>query len=244
MLTKKLEKTKSTKNPARPQGGPRPGGGARSLIGVDEAGRGALAGPVSVGAVMWRIEAWSQIKKELRDYPAGKDSKKLTPKQRDFWFGRIEGLEKKGLINFVQAFSGNKVIDKKGINYAISEGIKECLASCEVAFRAHLKNDFSQIQPLGLSSESLVLLDGGLKAPPEWVNQQTIIKGDEKELIISLASIVAKVLRDREMIKLGKKYPHHDLRQHKGYGTKLHYEKIKEFGVLVIHRETYLGGVS
>jgi ribonuclease HII len=85
-----------------------------------------------------------------------------------------------------------------------------------------------------------VLLDGGLKAPAEWVNQQTIIKGDEKELIISLASIVAKVSRDRKMIKLSQKYPHHSLHQHKGYGTKLHYQKITEFGVLIIHRQSYL----
>lgn len=93
---------------------------------------------------------------------------------------------------------------------------------------------------IGLPSGTLVLLDGGLKAPKEWVNQKTIIKGDEKELIIGLASIVAKVSRDRAMIKMAKKYPHHYLHQHKGYGTKLHYQKITEFGVLIIHRQTYL----
>lgn len=226
MVTKKQKKTKF-------------------IIGIDEAGRGALAGPVLVGAVMWKVEDWSKLKKELRDYPVGKDSKKLTPKQRDFWFLRIKGLKKKGLLNFAQAFSSNKVIDKKGINFAIREGIKKTLDSCEVAFRparnalqsktggAHLKNDFSLAQ-------SKVLLDGGLKASDNWPNQETIIKGDEKELIISLASIVAKVSRDREMVKLGKKYPEHQLERHKGYGTKLHYQKITEFGLLIIHRRTYL----
>lgn len=193
------------------------------LIGIDEAGRGALAGPVSVGAVMWRVEDWLELKKELRDYPLGKDSKKLTPKQRDFWFAKIEELEKKGLLNFKRAFSSNRVIDKKGINYAIKEGIKICLQRLG-----------------GETSKSLVLLDGGLKAPAEWINQETIIKGDEKELIISLASIVAKVSRDREMIKLSQKYSLHHFQQHKGYGTKLHYEKIVEYGVLVIHRMSYL----
>ena len=107
----------------------------------------------------------------------------------------------------------------------------------------HLKaTEVSPQGARGLSSVSLVLLDGGLKAPVEWVNQQTIIKGDEKELVISLASIVAKVTRDREMIKLAKKFPNHNLNKHKGYGTKLHYQKIAKFGRLVIHRETYLSG--
>lgn len=212
------------------------------LIGIDEAGRGALAGPVSVGAVMWKVEDRPRIKKELRDYPVGKDSKKLTPKQRDFWFARIEKLKAKGLLDFSQAFSDNKVIDTKGINWAIKEGIRGCLDSldfCEVGLRAHLKSNFVKIQ-----AESLVLLDGGLKGPVDWPNQQTIIKGDEKELIISLASIVAKVLRDREMIKLGHKYPDYHLHRHKGYGTKLHYEKIVEFGILIIHRRTYLRSIA
>ena len=214
------------------------------LIGVDEAGRGALAGPVSVGSVTWSILVWPEIKKLLRDYPVGKDSKKLTPKQRDFWFSKIEELKEEGLIDFTVSFSSNKIIDSKGINFAIEEGIKRCLDSCEVAFwahlsdrQAHLKNDFSQISPF---EKTLVLLDGGLRAPAEWKNQQTIIKGDEKELIISLASIVAKVLRDREMVRLSEKYPDHYLHQHKGYGTSLHYEKIDKFGVLIIHRMTYL----
>lgn len=62
------------------------------LIGIDEAGRGALAGPVAVGLVMWAIEDWPEIKKFLKAYPVGRDSKKLSPKQRDFWFAKIEEL--------------------------------------------------------------------------------------------------------------------------------------------------------
>lgn len=207
------------------------------LIGVDEAGRGALAGPVAVGLVAWEIRNWPEIKKFLKDYPIGKDSKKLTAKQRDFWFAKIEELNVRHSVMNKVALVSNKVIDKKGINWAIKKGIEKCLDLCEVAFRAHLKNDFSQIQ-------SSVLLDGGLKAPAEWVNQQTIIKGDEKELIISLASIVAKVSRDREMLRLAKKFPNHNLDKHKGYGTQLHYQRITEFGLLIIHRESYLRNIA
>ena len=186
---------------------------------------------------MWQVEDWPRLKKELRDYPVGKDSKKLTSKQRDFWFAKIEELEKEGLLNFTVAFSSNKIIDKEGISFAIKKGIKKCLSR-------------TKDSPLGASQgksfelDSTVLLDGGLKAPAEWPNQKTIIKGDEKELIISLASIVAKVSRDREMVKLAEKYPDHFLCQHKGYGTSLHYKKIEEFGVLIIHRVTYLRGLD
>jgi ribonuclease HII len=208
------------------------------LIGIDEAGRGALAGPVAVGLVGWQIKNWPKIKKFLKDYPVGKDSKKLTPKQRDFWFAKIEELSVSHLVAHTVALVSNKIIDKRGINWAIRKGIEKCLCEvgqCEVRLRAHLKSDFALAR-----AQSLVLLDGGLEAPDNWPNQQTIIKGDEKELIISLASIVAKVTRDREMVKLGKKYPKHHFHQHKGYGTKLHYQKITEFGVLIIHRTTYL----
>lgn len=203
------------------------------LIGIDEAGRGALAGPVAVGLVAWEIKKWPAIKKFLKDYPIGKDSKKLTSRQRDFWFVKIQELNVNHLMASTVVLVSNKIIDKKGISWAIRKGVERCLAKIEIGLRAHLKFDLD-------FSQALVLLDGGLKAPRNWSNQQTVIKGDEKELIISLASIVAKVTRDREMIKLSKKYPNHHLHQHKGYGTKLHYQKIDQFGILVIHRETYL----
>lgn len=207
------------------------------LIGIDEAGRGALAGPVAVGCVMWKLEDWSKVKKEFKTYPVGRDSKKLTPKQRDFWFAKIEKLGVRHRVSHSVALIGNKVIDQKGINWAIKKGIKKCL--CDIQSQGSPRLDIAQA-----SSQTFVLLDGGLKAPPEWKNQETIIKGDEKELIISLASIVAKVSRDREMVKLNVKYPQYCLDCHKGYGTKLHYEKIEALGCLVIHRQTYLKNLA
>lgn len=204
---------------------------AKFLIGIDEAGRGSLAGPVAIGLVAWAIDDWPIIKKFLRDYPVGKDSKKLTPKQRDFWFGKVQELNISQLAKNKVSLVSNKVVDKEGINFAVNQGIKTCLDSCEVAFGARL------------SAQALVLLDGGLKSPPEWVYQETIIRGDEKELIISLASIVAKVSRDRHMTKVGKKYSQYDFSRHKGYGTKLHCQTIKKFGPCSIHRRSYLSGL-
>ena len=85
-----------------------------------------------------------------------------------------------------------------------------------------------------------VLLDGGLKAPVEFKNQKTIIKGDEREMVIALASICAKVLRDRKMNLLGKKHPKYGFEVHKGYGTKKHYQAIRKYGLLPVHRRSFL----
>ena len=91
--------------------------------------------------------------------------------------------------------------------------------------------------------ETQILLDGGLRAPKEYKNQKTIIKGDEKELAIALASIVAKVTRDVLMVKLAKKYPGYRLEKHKGYGTKKHYQALKNKGISAIHRKSFLRGL-
>ncbi|MBI3634379.1 MAG: hypothetical protein HY228_02050 [Candidatus Yonathbacteria bacterium] len=91
--------------------------------------------------------------------------------------------------------------------------------------------------------DSLVLLDGGLRAPARYKNQKTIIKGDEKELVIALASIVAKVARDARMVKLGKKFPQYGFEKHKGYGTRAHYKAIKKHGITKHHRKSFLKNV-
>ena len=84
-----------------------------------------------------------------------------------------------------------------------------------------------------------VLLDGALKAPPEY-SQETIINGDELIPIISLASIAAKVTRDRLMVELAKQYPFYGFEKHKGYGTVAHYEMLKKHGLCDIHRRSYI----
>jgi ribonuclease HII len=114
------------------------------------------------------------------------------------------------------------VIDKKGISFAI----KSCI---EKAFK-ELK-----LKP----QETKVFLDGGLKAPRDFVFQETIIKGDDKILAISLASITAKVSRDNFMEKLSKKYPSYGFEVHKGYGTEKHRKAIKKYGLSGYHRISF-----
>ncbi len=187
------------------------------IVGIDEAGRGPLAGPVAVGGV--RIP--QQFDKKF--WKGIKDSKQLTAEERELWFALAQECKKNNELDFAVALVSEKVIDRHGIAYAIRLGIKRVLKS------------------LGISeTESQIFLDGGIKAPKEFKHQLTVIKGDEKIPVVSLASICAKVVRDRRMVKLSKKYPEYNFAQHKGYGTQIHRDAIQKYGPIELHRMSFL----
>ncbi len=187
----------------------------KTVVGIDEAGRGPLAGPVAVGCVVIRSRAVRGA------FPKTRDSKKLSPKQRDEWFAEIERLQKKGALSCAVRLVGARTIDTKGISFAIRQGISTVLNT------------------LDLPKSTQIFLDGGLKAPEKYQHQKTIIKGDEKELSIALASIVAKVTRDRYMVRIAKKYPQYGFEIHKGYGTKAHISALRRNGLSPMHRKTF-----
>lgn len=190
------------------------------IVGIDEVGRGPLAGPVAVGAVMVSEDFdWNQI-------PGIRDSKKLTEKAREKIAALAEGLEKMGAIKTSVHFSSAKVIDDYGIVPAIRAALENTLISLKTPLSAR------------------ILLDGGLKAPEKFSNQTSIIKGDSKELSIALASIVAKVRRDRLMNELSEKYPGYGLEKHKGYGTAAHIQSIQRYGASEIHRKSFLTKIA
>lgn len=192
------------------------------IIGIDEVGRGPLAGPVAVGVIV--IEKTEYLKIQAEEiFPAHKDSKKLTPKKRDLYFDKINELKGAGRLRFGIFFENNEVIDKYGIAQAIRFAVEKSFKKLACS-----------------PDETLVLLDGGLKAPKEFKNQQSIIRGDESELVIALASIAAKVTRDRLMVQLAEKYPVYGLEKHKGYGTKAHLESLHKHGYSDIHRRSFL----
>lgn len=192
------------------------------IIGVDEAGRGPLAGPVSVGifGAEKGMEKW--LLKNIFDNKL-RDSKKLSPKKREEIYKKFCELKKVGKVQFSVSHISNKVIDEKGISYAIKFGISKSLKKLNV------KHSVFNIR-----------LDGLLKAPEECKNQKTIIKGDEKDVFIACASIVAKVQRDRLMCHLSSKYPLYELQIHKGYGTRLHYSLLRKHGLSDVHRRSFL----
>ncbi|OGC87910.1 hypothetical protein A2419_02635 [Candidatus Adlerbacteria bacterium RIFOXYC1_FULL_48_26] len=186
------------------------------LVGVDEAGRGPLAGPVSVGIAA--VPAGFNIKKA---FPGINDSKQLTEKKREELYEIAVTLKKAGTIDFCVRFISAGMIDEIGISRAVKKGV------------------WSGVRKLGPDSKKVtVLLDGLLHAPPEY-SQETIIRGDATEPIISLASIVAKVSRDRLMCRLAKKYPEYGFEVHKGYGTKKHRDVLSRIGISEVHRRTY-----
>ena len=185
-------------------------------IGIDEVGRGPLAGPITICAFATK----ERDPKFLRGI---KDSKKLTEIKRKDWLKKITGEEKTGNVVFSVQSSDHGAIDDLGITEAVNLAIKEALKQLNI--------------PPGSCN---VLLDGGLKAPAEYIYQETIIKGDEKEKIIAAASIVAKVDRDSFMYEQAIKYPEYGFSEHKGYGTSAHYEAIKKHGLSKIHRRSFL----
>lgn len=198
------------------------------LIGIDEVGRGPIAGPVAVGAFCIPIKNLPRVRRIFRGV---KESKQLSEQKREGWFGIIQQAQKAGYVDFAVTFQSEKIIDIKGLSYSIKTALQVSLLAV---------TDNSKASP----NKVRVLLDGGLKAPPEFTSQKTIIKGDEKELVIALASICAKVLRDRKMNALAKKHPNYGFEKHKGYGTCGHYAAIKKFGVLSLHRKSFLKGRS
>ncbi|HIP33706.1 MAG TPA: ribonuclease HII [Bacteroidia bacterium] len=197
------------------------------IIGIDEVGRGPVAGPVAVGVVAYEISSENFLREKM---PEARDSKKMTEKKREKIVEIISVLKKEKKVFAKVSFVSAKDIDKIGvvpsIQKAMNSGMKNILNEIEV------EKDFSNI---------ILKLDGGLKYDEKIKNQETIIKGDDKEFSIALASIVAKVLRDNKMVELAKKYPDYFLEKHKGYGTKLHMEIIKKKGLSEIHRKTFLG---
>ena len=197
------------------------------IVGIDEVGRGPLAGPVAVCAFMITEKGAERFlqQKSLGKLPL-RDSKKLSKLQREIWFTEIKKLQKALMCDFVVSMVSAQKIDKIGIAPAIRFALARSLYK------------------LNTKSYQLIFLDGGLKAPIEYKNQQTIIKGDEKIPAISLASICAKVMRDAHMQKMAKKYPKYGFETHVGYGTTAHYAALKKHGITEIHRRSFLKNFS
>lgn len=187
------------------------------IVGIDEVGRGPIAGPLTLGAVMVPLQNryhsdWNQIL----------DSKKLSPARRQEWARLIRDWQKSDRLQYRTISIPANKIDERGISWCLRYGIQQLLRRLPAE-----------------SSAMQVLLDGGLRAPGEY-RQETIIRGDQSEPVIGLASIIAKVTRDQKMIRYGQDFPAYGFHQHKGYGTKGHYQAIEDNGLLAIHRHTWI----
>lgn len=182
--------------------------GYKVICGIDEAGRGPLAGPVHAAAVILPLGL---------EIEGLNDSKKLSEKKREQLFD---------------------IICEKAIDYSIGVATEKEIDEINIlnaTFLAmHRAVEGLKIRP------NYALIDGNQYPRIPFVTEETVVKGDAKSMSIAAASILAKVSRDRFMLEKTKEYPQYEFEKHKGYGTKLHYEKILEYGPSPIHRMTFL----
>jgi ribonuclease HII len=185
---------------------------------IDEAGRWPLAGPVYVGLILWNKSVKA---KEFKNF---KDSKKLSEKQRETLFAQLKQSD------IIRSYgkSSARYIDMHGIVWAIRHAIVQGVK------RLFPKPDWSDIT-LHIDGNT----DFGLRKKFPWLTVCTYIKGDDRIPVISAASIIAKVSRDREMLKLDKKYSLYWFAQHKGYGTQQHRTMIATHGLSFVHRKSF-----
>lgn len=195
----------------------------RYFVGIDEAGRGPLAGPVAVAAVVQPIRMSRRVLDSDKSLGILRDSKHLSPKKRERWFGWLRKQQIARRLRFTSSLVGEKTIDRIGIVRAVKIGIRRVLGRLK-------------IKP----GQYRIVLDGGLKASAKYKNQQTVIRGDSTVPIIMLASIVAKIRRDRRLVRLAHRFPSYGFEIHKGYGTKKHYTALRRRGLSSIHRRSFL----
>ena len=182
--------------------------GYKTICGIDEAGRGPLAGPVYAAAVILPIGL------EIKGL---NDSKKISEKKREQLFDVIC----ENAVSYSIGIATEKEIDEINILTATF------LAMHRAVEGLNIKPDYA-------------LIDGNQYPKIPMLTEETVVKGDAKSMSIAAASILAKVSRDRFMLEKAKEYPQYQFEKHKGYGTKLHYEMLTEFGPSPIHRLSFL----
>ena len=192
--------------------------GFEYVVGLDEVGRGPLAGPVVTAAILIRANAEISI-------DGVNDSKKLSEKNRNKLYKIITNDKN---IEWGIGMVSEKVIDKINILEATKLAMLEAILQVE--------------KKINRSSDYL-LIDGNFTLQQvqgeKKIQQKSIVKGDQKVISIAAASIIAKVTRDRIMEKMHKKYPQYGFDKHKGYGTELHIKMLKKFGACPIHRKSF-----
>jgi len=182
--------------------------GIENICGIDEAGRGPLAGPVVIAAVIMPKDSMIE---------GVNDSKKVSEKKREKIYEQI--IEE--AISYSVGIISSKEIDEINILNATKKGLTEAIKGLEIKPNTILVDALTGIDTCGISYTS-------------------IIKGDAKSYSIAAASIIAKVTRDRMMRQWDEIYPQYGFEKHKGYGTKMHYESIKENGMCPIHRRSFI----
>lgn len=191
---------------------------------LDEAGRGPLAGPVTAAAVMILNPKHEFRISKLRD------SKKLTPKMREYFYKILTAHPD---IWWGIGIVSEKVIDKMNILEATKLAMIKAIKNLEKKRLPHFSHDRGESEEV-----SFLILDGKMELDLP-IPQKSIVKADEKVFSCAAASIIAKVTRDRIMLRYHKKYPQYGFDKHKGYPTKYHYRMLEMHGPCRIHRKSF-----
>ena len=209
------------------------------LIGIDEAGRGCLAGPVVAGACVFSLKLFESPDALLRSALIN-DSKQLSTESRESQFTVLESLQAEGLIDFAVASGSVAEISEHNILGATRLAMQRAIEQLAQQADGWSLPQVAAADPLfNTASEVKVIVDG-LPLKPFPYAHEGVIKGDGESLSIAMASIAAKVTRDREMLRLAEKYPLYGFAQHMGYGTAAHRAALIKHGASPIHRELFL----
>jgi ribonuclease HII len=208
------------------------------VVGVDEAGRGPLAGPVIAAAACYKDSNF-QIPEELeKDFSLIRDSKKLSENQREKVFLLIEKYFHIG-IGIVNA----ETIDRVNILQATFLAMKSAISDLQKQIRKDTgyppSGEAGKMQDAKREMKFYCLVDGNQIIPNISIKQEAIIGGDDHVKSIAAASIIAKVTRDRLMKIFDQEYPNYDFARHKGYGTRAHMDALRRFGPCPIHRLSF-----
>ncbi|GIX43390.1 MAG: ribonuclease HII [Leptospiraceae bacterium] len=222
------------------------------VLGIDEAGRGSLAGPVSVSCISFQKSFFQNYdKKESWIYEVN-DSKKLTENKREILLNSIL----KNLSFYRYLLISSRIIDKIGINAAIEKAILifirhiVCFTNyTKIKFYIdgnykflynNIKDEIDSIKDILITNKkNIVNIQFKKKNKNYLISNENIIKGDEKVFSIACASILSKVKRDQYMKRISILFPDYNFQNNKGYGTKEHLQKIEQFGQCFLHRKSY-----
>lgn len=197
------------------------------VIGIDEVGRGALAGPLTVGAVCFKPNWMNDDYKKIQKLGIN-DSKVLSAQKRS----ELSPIIKEYALAVATASCTVSEIDTKGLTKVTCELFNTVVQNC--------------ISLLSKESKIFVLVDGKICPPIQNLHKdmiQTVINGDAKSISIAGASIIAKVDRDAQMTKLSQKYPKYRWELNKGYGTQIHIAALRTYGSTILHRKKFINGI-
>lgn len=203
------------------------------VAGLDEAGRGALCGPVVAAALT--IQFNNLTIKQLNIFNGLRDSKRLSFQKREYFYGL---LRESPLVGWGIGWVGQRVIDRINILEATKLAMQRAVKNLTKKLRIKTKEPKNK-RTKEQEGKMFLIIDGNFKIPLRDISQKAIIKADEKVFSCAAASILAKVTRDRAMLRYDKKYPQYGFAKHKGYPTKLHLEALKKYGPCPLHRTSF-----